>query len=200
MLLNRLEYALMNNALREALQRRFEAPRLRRMGGAVNGGRVLEIGCGRGVGIDTILSVFGARSVDAFDLDPSMVALARHRNRRHGSSVRVWVGSATSISVADASYDAVFDFGIIHHVQQWREAISEVQRVLKPGGTFYAEEVLRSVVCNPLVRRLLAHPQVDRFDREIFVREIAETGLVPISVKELWRCFAWVAARKPRAA
>ena len=37
----------------------------------------------------------------------------------------------------------MFDFGIIHHVPQWRRALAEVARVLKPGGRFYAEEVLR---------------------------------------------------------
>ena len=45
MLLNRVEYALMNNPLRAAIQRRFEARRLLRMGGPVPGGAALELGC-----------------------------------------------------------------------------------------------------------------------------------------------------------
>ena len=48
MLLNRFEYRLMNNPLRAALQRHCEARRLLTMGGAMNGGVALEIGCGRG--------------------------------------------------------------------------------------------------------------------------------------------------------
>jgi hypothetical protein len=60
MLLNRVEYALMNNPLRAALQRHFEAARLLRMGGPMQGGTALEIGCGRGVGAELILDVFGA--------------------------------------------------------------------------------------------------------------------------------------------
>jgi ubiquinone/menaquinone biosynthesis C-methylase UbiE len=155
---NRVEYALMNNPLRAAIQRRFEAQRLLNMGGPVAGGRALELGCGRGVGAELILDVFGAARVDAFDLDPRMVVRARARLRRYGSRVRLWVGDAAAIAVADASYDAVFDFGIIHHVPDWRRVLAEVYRVLRPGGRFYAEEVLRPFSLHPLIRRLLEHP------------------------------------------
>jgi ubiquinone/menaquinone biosynthesis C-methylase UbiE len=47
----------------------------------------------------------------------------------------------TAIAVPDSRYDAVFDFGIIHHVPDWRAAVAEVARVLRPQGRFYAEEV-----------------------------------------------------------
>ena len=53
MRLNRLEFALMNNPMRDAIRRYFEAPRLLQMGGSMAGGRALEIGCGRGVGTDS---------------------------------------------------------------------------------------------------------------------------------------------------
>lgn len=89
MRLNKLELALMNNPLRAAIQRHFEAPRLLRMGGPMCGGRALEIGCGRGVGTELILDLFEAAAVDAFDLDPRMVALARRRLRQRGRS---WLG------------------------------------------------------------------------------------------------------------
>lgn len=73
MLLNRFEYLFMNNPVRAAVQRHVEARRLLRMGGPVQGGRALEIGCGRGVGVGIVLDQFGAGSVDAFDLDRRMV-------------------------------------------------------------------------------------------------------------------------------
>jgi len=172
-LLNRAEYGLMNNPLRAAIQRHFEAPRLLRMGGPMGGGAALEIGCGRGVGIELIYEVFGADSVDAFDLDPSMVELARERLAARGLRARLWVGDVTAISSADERYDAVFDFGIIHHIPRWRGALAEVRRVLKPGGRFYAEEVLSDFIHNPLVRRLLDHPLEDRFDAATFSSALA---------------------------
>ena len=200
MLLNRVEYALMNNPLRAAIQRYYEARRLLRMGGPMRGGRALEVGCGRGVGSELILDLFGAGSVDAFDLDPRMVVQAKRRLAQHGSRVRVWVGDAAAVDAPDASYDAVFDFGIIHHVPDWRRALAEVHRVLKPGGRFYSEEVLRRFIVHPVTRRFLDHPLDDRFDSAGFARELNELGLELDATEELWGLFAWFSARKPAAA
>lgn len=197
MLLNRLEFALMNNPVRAALQRYYEAPRLLRMAGPMRGGRALEVGCGRGVGTTLILDLFGADAVDAFDLDPRMVALARERLRPRGSKVRLWVGDATAIPVASATYDAVFDFGIIHHIPEWRLALREVERVLKAEGRFYAEEMLERFIGHPIARRLLDHPQADRFDARAFEAALHEAGLAPQTSERLWGAVAWFTASKP---
>jgi ubiquinone/menaquinone biosynthesis C-methylase UbiE len=200
MILNRVEYALMNNPLRAAIQRHFEARRLVGMGGALRGGSALEIGCGRGEGVKLILDVFGADAVDGFDLDPRMVGLARRRLEGRSPRIRLWVGDATSIPVRDATYDAVFDFGIIHHVPRWRAALAEVQRVLKPGGRFYAEEILAPFILNPLVRRVLRHPEEDRFDAEAFGTALQQAGLHPTRSRSLGRSVAWFVAEKPAPA
>jgi ubiquinone/menaquinone biosynthesis C-methylase UbiE len=197
MLLNRVEYVLMNNPVRSAIQRRFEAARLLRMGGPMSGGAALEIGCGRGVGAELVLDRFGADTVDAFDLDPRMVDLARRRLAPRGDRVRLWVGDATAIPVPDASYDAVFDFGIVHHVPRWRDAVAEVRRVLKPGGRLYAEEVLRGFLENPVVHRLLDHPEGDRFDTREFASALERAGLKPLGTDEMWGSFAWFVADRP---
>ena len=199
MLLNRIEFLLMNNPVRAALQRHVEAPRLLRMGGAMPGGLALEIGCGRGVGTELILERFGADRVDAFDLDPAMIARAKTRLARYGTRVRLWVGDASAISAPDASYDAVFDFGIIHHVPDWRRAIAEVERVLCPGGVFYSEEMLDRFLLNPFVRRMLAHPLEDRFDAEGFRSELERAGFEHCGTKELFGSMAWFTARKARS-
>lgn len=200
MLLNRIEYALMNNPVRSAIQRHVEANRLLRMGGAMLGGQALEIGCGRGVGVELILEVFGAHSVDAFDLDARMVTQARRRLSRYGSRVRLWVGDASAISAPDATYDAVFDFGIIHHVPDWRRAVRETERVLKPGGRFYGEEILKRFIVHPLTRRFLRHPLEDRFDAPAFERELNAVGLDDVASHQVSGAFAWFTGRKRAAA
>ena len=197
MLLNRIEYALMNNPLRAAIQRHVEAPRLLRMAGPLQGGTALEIGCGRGVGAELILDLFGADTVHGFDLDPRMVTLARRRLAPRGRRASFWLGDATSIAAPDASYDAVFDFGIIHHVRRWRLAIAEVHRVLRPGGRFYAEEVLRPLIQR--ARHILAHPQDDRFDAAAFRTALAEAGFEWVRSKEVGRSFAWFVAVRQAA-
>lgn len=198
MLLNRLEKAAMNNPVRAAVQRHLEARWLLELGGRLPaGGAALEVGCGRGVGIELILDHFGADHVDAFDLDPHMVALARVRHARRAERVRVSVGDAERIDAPDASYDAVFDFGILHHVPDWRRAVREIARVLRPGGRLYAEEVLARFIGHAVWRRLLAHPQHDRFDRTAFARALGEAGLHVLGTRELAHRFAWFVAEKP---
>jgi ubiquinone/menaquinone biosynthesis C-methylase UbiE len=198
MLLNRFEYALMNNPVRAAIQQHLEAPRLLRMGGSVPGGAALEIGCGRGVGAQLILELFGAATVDGFDLDPRMVALARKRLAPRGSRARLWVGDATAIAAPNAAYDAVFDFGIIHHIPRWRLALAEIARVLKPGGRFYAEEILAPFIRH--TRHVLEHPQADRFDADGFRAALQEVGFARIASRGLWGAAAWFVGAKPAAA
>jgi ubiquinone/menaquinone biosynthesis C-methylase UbiE len=177
MILNAAEKVLMNNPVRAAIQRHWEGPMLERMGGRVEGGRVLEIGCGRGVGTEIIFTRFGAAHVDAFDLDPDMVERARRRLARFGERVKLFTGDATAIAAPDASYDAVFDFGIVHHIPDWRLAIKEVARVLRPGGRFYFEEVTRKALGRWAYRTFLVHPSKDRFSGAEFVAEVERAGL-----------------------
>jgi ubiquinone/menaquinone biosynthesis C-methylase UbiE len=137
----------------------------------------LEVGCGQGVGVEIILDRFGATTVDALDLDPDMVDRARRRLARFGDRVRLWVGDATHIDAPDAAYDAVFSFGIIHHVPDWRAAITEVARVLRPGGSFLFEEVTRHALDRWSVRTLFEHPTENRFSGDEFIAACEEAGL-----------------------
>ena len=167
MKLNRVEKALMNNPLRAAIQRFHEAAMMERLGGRVTGQRVLELGCGRGVGTQIIFERFGAREVHAFDLDPDMVQRARRRLAVYPSDrLRLFVGDAESIPGDDGFYDAVFDFGIIHHIPRWQTAVREVARVLKPGGLFFFEEVTKQALDRWFYRTFLKHSTTNRFTAE----------------------------------
>lgn len=178
MKLNRIEKLLMNNPARAALQRWYEAPLLESLGGRVEGLHVLEVGCGRGVGTEIILEGFGAGRVDAFDLDPDMVEKARRRLARFPEDrARVTVGDAAAIEAEDACFDAVFDFGIVHHVPDWRKAVAEVARVLRPGGRFFFEEVTSHALARWSYRTFLKHPRDDRFSAAQFVAELESRGL-----------------------
>ncbi len=156
--LNWIERLFIISPIRALLQRYWEARQLLAMGGPLTGALVLETGCGPGFGIDLLYRRFKAARVDAFDLDPKMIALVRQRQRSVGRRTRLWVGNLRHIPVAAASYDAVVNFGAIHHVDRWREAIGEIFRVLKPGGAFYCEEILSRTITHPLLGRLMDHP------------------------------------------
>lgn len=177
MKLNKIETALMNNPVRAAIQRRYEAPLLLRLGGTAEGANALEIGCGRGIGTELILDTFGAAHVTAIDLDQAMVDLARRRLERFGQRVTVTVGDAEHLDATDNSIDAVFDFGIIHHISNWRAALAEVHRALRPGGRFYFEEVTAHALNRWSYRTFLDHPSDDRFGPDEFLTQLADHGL-----------------------
>lgn len=199
MLMNRVERAAVSLPGRGYLQRWFEAPRMLTMGGHVAGGDALEVGCGNGTGTEVILELFKARHVDAFDLDDILVKKAIRRLAKYGERVSVCQGDVTSINTVDASYDAVFDFAIIHHVPDWERALKEVYRVLKPGGRFYAEEVFDKFILHPLFSHIFQHPQENRFNHQQFILGLENAGFTIVDSNQLWGYFGWFVADKPGA-
>lgn len=187
MKLNAIERAVVDNPMRRLVQRVYETPLLLSMGRPVAGGDALEIGCGQGYGLELILEQFGASRVMGIDLDARMVRLAEKRAARFGERITVVEGDATQLPLRDCSFDAVFDFGIVHHVPAWRDAIREVARVLKPGGIFYFEEVSRQALDRWVYRALFEHPKEDRFTMTEFARELERNGIdVGERVRSFW--------------
>ena len=176
MILNSAEKLLLNNPIRRAVQRHYEIPLLLRMSHRLDGKRVLEIGCGQGFGIELILTHFGAATVTGIDLDPDMIARAQRRIQPYADRASIAIGDVTAIQAPDASFDAVFDFGIIHHVSVWQHAIREVKRVIKPGGLFLFEEVSKQALDRWLYRTFFDHPTENRFTPSQFVAELNAQG------------------------
>jgi ubiquinone/menaquinone biosynthesis C-methylase UbiE len=83
-----------------------------------------------------IIQEFKPRQIIAFDLMPEQIALAQKRRL----PVEFKIGDATAMDAPDASCDAVFDFGILHHIPQWRKVLVETARVLVAGGVLLIEE------------------------------------------------------------
>jgi SAM-dependent methyltransferase len=102
----------------------------------------------------------------------------------------------TSIPANDGTYDAVFDFGIIHHIPSWRNAVAEVGRVLRSGGRFYAEEVFGDLITRSSVRRLLKHPQQDRFNHNQFRNALIEAGFKVTATSQVWGLGGWFIAER----
>lgn len=114
----------------------------------------------------------------AYDLDPDMVFRARRRLARYlPSRVRIAVGDATHLPEPDETFDALFDFGVLHHVPDWRAAVREVRRVLKPGGHFFFEEVTRQALERWVSRTFLDHPRENRFSAAGLLAELEGNDL-----------------------
>lgn len=96
-------------------------------------GDVLEIGGGSGAMADGVARTFPGVRLTVTDVDDAMVAAARARLAQvdHASAERADV---TALSYDARSYDAVTSFLMLHHVIEWRAALREAARVLRPAG------------------------------------------------------------------
>jgi len=176
--LNRMERWVVNSPLRLLLQR-WEIRWFQRRLPVPAGATVLEIGCGRGAGAEVLRRRLRPAALHVLDLDPAMVALARRRlTRKSATGVHLCVADAVRLPYSAACFDAVFGFGFLHHVPDWQAAVTEISRVLKPGGRYYLLELYPPVYANPLVRRLLVHPTENRFDSRALHAALKANALV----------------------
>lgn len=96
-----------------------------------HGERALEVGCGTGL----ILSRVAEFAPQAVGIDLSAGMLARARDR----GLAVAQASATELPCADDSFDVVFSFKVLAHIEQIHMAMNEMARVTRPGGYVLAE-------------------------------------------------------------
>ena len=109
------------------------APRLVKFAGIARGFKVLDVACGTGV-VALTAARLGA-SVTGVDLTPELVAHARENAAVMKLSVEWHEGDVEALPLGDAQFDCVLSqFGHIFAPRP-EVAISEMLRVLKPGGT-----------------------------------------------------------------
>jgi len=99
------------------------------------GMRVLELGCGTGYFTREL-----ARSradIVAIDVSPELLEIARANCS--GRNVRYEIQNASALSYPDAVFDSVVGSSVLHHLEI-EEALREIHRVLKAGGTIYFTE------------------------------------------------------------
>jgi ubiquinone/menaquinone biosynthesis C-methylase UbiE len=98
------------------------------------GRRVLEIGCGLGT-----MAMNWARHgalVTAMDLNPVAVTQTALRFRLFGIPGRTTQVDGNALAIRDAAFDYVYSWGVLHHSPDLPRSISELLRVLRPGGEF----------------------------------------------------------------
>ena len=70
--------------------------------------------------------------------------------------------------------------------------------MLKPGGRLWAEEIYKPFIVQPLLRRLFALPQEDRFDRAGFDAGLREAGFSVVASTAPTRFYSFHVAERPR--
>jgi|GEM_PF-450140 len=112
--------------------------------GELDGKRILDLCCGMGIST-VVLAEKGAR-VSGIDISPKMIEIGGRNLALHGvdDHADVSVMSAEDLQFEDETFDALFGFVGLHHLQP-ELAGREAARVLKPGGrAVYIEPISNS--------------------------------------------------------
>ncbi|MBG80857.1 MAG: hypothetical protein CMJ39_09145 [Phycisphaerae bacterium] len=95
---------------------------------------VLDAGCGVGQWTSVLAEL--NTSVSAFDIDGLRLAFLDSVLSADDKQADLRWSSITSLDYEDQSFDAIFSYGVIF-ISDWKKALEEFHRVLKPGGRLY---------------------------------------------------------------
>jgi ubiquinone/menaquinone biosynthesis C-methylase UbiE len=150
--------------------------RIRRL--AAHGARTyLDVGCGNGAAALHVARTFGLHAVGV-DIDPEQIDRARNAGKdRH--DVSFISADAAHLPFTDARFDIVATNKTTHHLPEWRAALLEMQRVLKPGGYLIYSDVNAPRVVAWLLRSavgraagIFTRDDLDRWFAELGVRRV----------------------------
>src|SRR3979490_890965 len=110
--------------------------------GVPRGGRVADIGCGNGV-LACEAALMGA-GVDAIDISPAMLALAKIQASDRKVAIRTQSAGLLSFAYKPNSYDLIVSEFTLHHLPDfWKAvALSRIFSALKPGSSFYLRDIV----------------------------------------------------------
>ena len=130
-----------------------------------SGSRILEVGCGRGARrpVDSEGIATGSAPCPGSGLADGAQGRRYLSATDQAEKILLTVGDAVHLPCGSGAFDAVFGFGVLHHVPDWRAALAEIVRVLRVGGVYFIEEIYPPVYQNVITSRLLLHPREDRF-------------------------------------
>lgn len=131
-----------------------EADVIRWADGLETGAKLLDLGAG--VGRHALLLNHAGFDVTALDAAPEGLDVIRATS----NEVECMVGKMDDLPFADASFDHILSWNVIYHGDEkiLRKTISEISRILKPGGTF---------LLTMLSKRRLPHEQATYEGHEV---------------------------------
>jgi ubiquinone/menaquinone biosynthesis C-methylase UbiE len=140
MRLGKTEFYAMNNPVRRFIQKHGEfrvfKHFLKKQNINLSGKVIIDAGCGSGYSSNLIMDAFNPSELIAFDIMPEQIAIAQKRY----TNITFKTGDLTEIKIPDSTTDAVFVFGILHHIPEWRKALRNISGFLKRAGVFLVDE------------------------------------------------------------
>ncbi|MGV0837949.1 fatty-acid O-methyltransferase Mtf2 [Mycolicibacterium thermoresistibile] len=98
------------------------------------GKQVLEVGCGHGGGASYLMRTLRPASYTGLDLNPAGIEFCRKKHTLAG--LTFVQGDAQDLPFGDESFDAVLNVESSHLYPRFGQFLTEVARVLRPGGHF----------------------------------------------------------------
>jgi ubiquinone/menaquinone biosynthesis C-methylase UbiE len=97
---------------------------------------LLDVGCGPGNITADLAARLGGGSVVGIDLSPEVIELARSQfDSVTHPNLSFEVANVYELDVPDESFDVVYAHQVLQHLSRPVDALTEMRRVLKPGGT-----------------------------------------------------------------
>jgi len=162
----------------------------------LSGGRVLDVATGNGNFIHYLIENLGSFE-EVIGLDTSEKHVIAFEQAFTGKPVRFIKMNAEKIEFPDASFDTVSISNSLHHMASLEQVLSEMRRVLKPGGYFIASEMFSDNQAETQMTHVLLHhwwAAIDRaqgishnetFTRQQLLKILSGLGLIEISVNTI---------------
>lgn len=162
------------------------------------GQKVLDVGTGTGILIPFLLETVGSTGhVTAIDFAKKMVEIC---NAKYASlpNVSVTVQRVENLDFPSQSFDAVTCFGLFPHLENKEEALSQMNRVLKPGGKLIIAHALSSKEIKTHHRNASVVAQDVLPDEAEMKRLLNEAGFTEVHITDKPGCYVCLST-KPQA-
>jgi len=152
--------------------------------------KILEVGCG--VGTDLLQFAMAGADVTGIDLTQESSSLAKSRLQAYGRQGEVLITDTETLPFRDSLFDLVYSWGVLHHTPNPEKAISEIHRLIKPGGKIcimiYNRHSMVAIQLYLLFGLLAFKPL--RSQKEIFAKHLESPGTKAYTKAEARRMFS----------
>lgn len=159
------------------------------------GSMVLDAGCGEG-GVAIDLAKHHKLNVTGVDILGFNIARAKKNAKQEGVDDRVTFLEAdySATSLPDSSYDAVYTMETLVHAPDYKAALAEFHRVLKPGGKLVLFEYSMAAEADlpadakrafTKVNQLAAMPAFDQFTHGALAATLESTGFDAVQSRDI---------------
>ncbi|MBN8654152.1 MAG: class I SAM-dependent methyltransferase [Anaerolineae bacterium] len=105
-------------------------------------GRALDIGCGTGTNLITLVNA--GWQADGFDFSPRAVSLAKQKIKRAGVRANVFTDDASQMKHVSPPYNLALDLGCFHGIDNKADYLTQLTRILAPSGFWFMYGFLKS--------------------------------------------------------